>query len=244
MKRLISLILVSTMIVLTGCFALQEAEESTGLVSAPTVVVDVEATEPTETATAVPEPTDAPEIGTADEAPTETTASEDSLIFVDGYIGRFKLVDNMDDPLGYCLDVPGPATNIILRLPPWTHSCHPSDEPDQIFRYNLDGAGQMHFLFEEFDFCLTANAAEAGSGFSFEACGEAANQGFDVTASGLIMLRDSNLCLVVRNMAQGDSQSEIGAGRVIAPGDLMRTLELDVCGTVIPAFETWEAIDE
>ena len=41
-------------------------------------------------------------------------AQDDTLIFTDGYTGRFKTANDMDDPLGYCLDVAGPPTNINI----------------------------------------------------------------------------------------------------------------------------------
>lgn len=162
----------------------------------------------------------------------------------DGYEGRIKLAATLDDPRGYCLDVPGPASNILLHIPVWTHSCHSGPEPDQVFKFNLDGKGKFRFVYQSYDLCLTAADRVARSRFRYEECNADALQGFGARQDGTIVLKGSNLCLAALNMEAGGSQQETGTGRMVQATHMVRGLTLRRCGSGAPELERWVAIVE
>ena len=177
-------------------------------------------------------------------AATSTAAANERLRADSGYVGRIKLQNDLDDPRGYCLDVPGPATNLLLHIPVWAHTCHAGAEPDQVFRFNEDGAGWIRFVFQSHDLCLTANDAVEGTRFRFSACGDSARQAFDATAEGTLVLRGTDLCLVVANMTDGGSQDEAGLGRQVRATHMVRGLRLRPCGQGAPEMARWIPIVE
>ena len=162
--------------------------------------------------------------------------------FMSGYVGRLKLVDDIDDPAGYCLDVPGPASNIRLDISAWAHSCHDGPEPDQTYRFDEDGNGAFRFVWEDYDVCLTATEAVAGSGLSYLPCDGGPRQAFDSATDGTFSLRGSELCLSALNMDDTGSQDEVGVGRNVAPGDWVRGLQLRPCAEALDALTQWEPI--
>jgi hypothetical protein len=159
-----------------------------------------------------------------------------------GYVGRIKLASHLDEPRGYCLDVPGPAGNLLFHIPVWAHTCHASPQPDQIFRYNEEGSGLLRFVFEEHDLCLTAVERREGSRFSYLPCTAPDRQAFDVDENGSFSLRDSELCLVVANMEDGGSQNEIGTGREVRATHRVRGLRLRQCEKGSLEMARWEAM--
>ena len=166
------------------------------------------------------------------------------LLSESGYEGRIKLAAELDDSRGYCLDVPGPASNILLHIPGWTHSCHSGPEPDQVYRYNLDGKGKFRFVFQTYDLCLTAANSAVRSRFSYETCDVDERQGFTAKEDGTIVLRGTELCLVALNMAPGGSQDEAGTGRQVQATHMVRGLTLRPCGSGAQELAKWVAIDE
>lgn len=179
---------------------------------------------------------------TGDEKAEPPAIPEEDPRFASGYVGRLKLVDDIDDPAGYCLDVPGPASNIRLDIPAWAHSCHGGPEPDQTYRFDEDGNGAFRFVWEVYDVCLTATDAVAGSGLSYLPCDGGSQQAFDSAADGTFTLRGSDLCLSARNMDDAGSQDEVGIGRNVAPGDWVRGLQLRPCAEALDALTQWEPI--
>lgn len=161
-----------------------------------------------------------------------------------GYIGQIRLASDLDDPRGYCLDVPGPHTNLLFHIPVWAHTCHASALPDQNFRYNEGGHGTFRFVYQEHDLCLTANEPSAGSRFSYEACDAPDRQAFDVSAEGVFNLRGSELCLAVSNMAEGGSQDEPGVGRQVQASHMVRMLRLRPCDQGSSEMDRWVALEQ
>lgn len=176
----------------------------------------------------------APQLATADDIRP--------LLAANGYEGRLKLARDLDDPRGYCLDVPGPASNILLHLPGWTHSCHSGPEPDQVYRFNLEGKGRFRFVHETYNLCLTADESAAKSRFNYQPCDREAGQSFRATPEGRLVLQGTDLCLAAMNMAPGGSQDEVGKGRDVQATHKIRILTLRPCGTGAPELERWVAL--
>lgn len=134
------------------------------------------------------------------------------------------LVDNLDEPRGFCLDVRGFQAEARPDEGLQTHSCYSHLGQlgvDQAF--DADGIAANAFRLIEFDLCMTATGVAAGSGFALEPCDGRENQRFEYRANGKIM----SLAAPGNCVTAGEGPSRQGGG-----GDqvhLIRYLALEVC---------------
>ncbi|MEM8935220.1 MAG: RICIN domain-containing protein [Pseudomonadota bacterium] len=178
-----------------------------------------------------------------------STPSTPTLTSDEGYTGRIRLTRFLDEPDGYCLDVPGPVTNIMLQFPMVAHTCHADPLGDQIFQFNEDGLGKIRWTYGEYDLCFTADAAEVGSRLNLRDCDQPASQTFEFTDANEFKLSSTNLCIQVERTGPGpqqepaEGQDAYGRGRSVNPQftHLMRALELRECGDGDPAMSRWQA---
>ena len=167
-----------------------------------------------------------------------------------GYEGRVRLVRFLDEPDGYCLDVPGPAGSEMLEVPLVAHTCHPDPYADQVFRFNQDGSGRIRWTTDIHDLCFTPDQVASGSRLHLRTCGEHSSQAFEYTLEKEIKLTGSNLCVQVERrgagprQAPGEGQDAYGRGRSVNAQytHLMRFLELRECGDGDPSMSRWMAI--
>lgn len=177
------------------------------------------------------------------------TDSASQLSFPGGYEGRIRLVRFLDEPDGYCIDVPGSADRAMLAMPAIAHTCHYDPLPDQVFIFNRGGEGLIRWDFDGRSACLTAASAQAQAPFSFEDCEANKFQNFIFTAFGELRLNDSDLCLAVEATGPrfdeplGPQQDARGRGRPVNPklSHLARALQLSHCGEGDPSFQRWQA---
>ncbi|MCG8440168.1 MAG: RICIN domain-containing protein [Caulobacterales bacterium] len=181
----------------------------------------------------------------------ESGPADPRLADANGYEGRIRLTRFLDEPDGYCLDVPGPVTAPMLDFPMVAHTCHADPLGDQVFRFNMDGAGRMRWMHEGHDLCMTAASAEAGASLPLAACTGEARQSFQYTDRGEFQLKDSPLCIHVERTGPAlrdepaEGQDRYGRGHPVNPQytHLMRRLELRECGAGDPAMSRWKAIE-
>ena len=116
--------------------------------------------------------------------------------------GLLRLVDFLDDPLGYCVDVAGFGANLRLDAPLQAHTCKPGSD-DQLFS-QLNGGG---IRLTQHDRCLTFIQAADGSEVMVSPCDAGGSwQRFRLEDGGRIRLAaedGSALCLGVA----GDGRS-------------------------------------
>ncbi len=175
--------------------------------------------------------------------------TQPSLANREGYTGRIRLVRFLDEPDGYCIDVPGAAGAVMLNLPPIAHTCHFDPLADQIFSFNVTGEGFIRWSQGEDEVCLTVPEPREGANLTFNTCGIDEMQSFDYTAVGEFHLRDTDLCLVVERTGPNfdetlsPDQDEYGRGRPVNPQytHLARALQLDQCGQGDPSMARWQA---
>ncbi|MEL7538080.1 MAG: RICIN domain-containing protein [Pseudomonadota bacterium] len=168
-----------------------------------------------------------------------------------GYEGRIRLTRFLDEPDGYCFDVPGPVDNRMKDVPMVAHTCHADPLADQVFEFNVRGNGRIRWTYEATALCFEAQAAEVGAKLDFNACGDEPTQSFDYTERGEFRLRDSSLCIHVEKTGPGprqqpaEGQDAYGRGRSVNAQytHLMRFLELRTCGTEDPAMSRWQSTD-
>ena len=70
---------------------------------------------------------------------------ETGLSATSGYEGQIRLSRFLDEPDGYCLDVPGPANAVMLEMPLIAHTCHADPLSDQVFQFNEAGSGVLRW---------------------------------------------------------------------------------------------------
>ena len=148
-----------------------------------------------------------------------------------------RLRDDLDDPLGYCIDVRGFGSGIRLDADLQAHSCKPNSPDDQTFAV-LDEPPAHGIVLVEYAVCLAAGAPEPGASILLGQCGDAAAlQQFEWMDDGRIQLRVEqdpsrpNLCIGV-----ADGKGEPAGGR----NHLRRDLMLRECEEAAPALTTWQ----
>ena len=162
----------------------------------------------------------------ADHTPTATTQTtlEVERVFI-------QLVDPLDEPEFYCMDVPGAGGGVRLDSDLQAHTCKPiTTAADELFTMDHPNVGQIYM--EAYDLCVEAEGARKGSPLRLQPCSNSHHQLFALE-DGVIRLRDRDrvaLCLAV---APG---SGIPTG---GPSHLRRALTLEDCDTIDPTLIRW-----
>ena len=141
--------------------------------------------------------------------------------------GLVSLVDPLDEPERYCLDVPGWGRRLNLDAPLMAHTCKPGAD-DELFTPDHPGPGQLYM--KAYDRCASAESAKPGSEIFLKNCDSSGLQRFSFEPNGWIRLADSDVCLTV---AGGEGVPTGG------PSHLRRDLSLEVCGSADSALSRW-----
>ncbi|MEL7045385.1 MAG: ricin-type beta-trefoil lectin domain protein [Pseudomonadota bacterium] len=168
-----------------------------------------------------------------------------------GYEGRIRLTRFLDEPDGYCMDVPGPVGARRADIPLLAHTCHADPLGDQRFEFNTLGEGRIRWTGESEDLCFEALSPDPNSKLDLKACAGEAAQSFVYTDRGEFRLVDTSLCIHVEKTGAGlgetasEGQDPYGRGHSVNAQftHLMRFLEMRSCGTEDPAMSRWRAID-
>ncbi len=166
------------------------------------------------------------------------------------YEGRIRLARFLDEPDGYCLDIPGSADRQIPNVPMWVHTCHMFPRPDQVV--TVDPAAGLSWQAGGATLCLTAAAIEENAEFSLAPCDGRPEQRIAFTASAQMQLADSELCLHVASFGPSpfgiptSNEDEYGRGIPINPpvSHLARPLVALPCAAGDPGFSRWVAMPE
>lgn len=146
-----------------------------------------------------------------------------------------RLVADLDDSRGYCLDVAGGrGTDAPIEKGLQAHTCYDyggSLLEDQSFDVELVSQGQ--FKIPYFDVCMVASPIETGSALMLAACESVATQQFSLQTNGNIVVQaNPELCVTA-------SSTEKREGRGGSPVHVMRPLSLQPCSTDSSAYQTW-----
>ncbi len=185
----------------------------------------------TQAPTATPIPT--PRLPTPESQPSpaalETSAPMPFLI---------RLRDNLDDPLGYCIDVRGFGAGIRLDADLQAHSCKSNSPDDQSFAM-MDDRAVGTIVLVDYDVCLTAADPKPGASILLRPCDDrSVSQGFELLADGRLRLQvesgvsQPELCIGI-----ADGAGEPAGGR----NHLRRDLMLLECDEADPILIAWEA---
>ena len=139
------------------------------------------------------------------------------------------LVDPLDDPGHYCIDVVGFGSGVLLQEPLQAHTCKPADNRDEQFTYR-PSTGQLYM--EEYQLCLQPENLAPGSELYLRGCSDSPLQRFELFGDGFIRLpvdgRDQ-LCVAVAP----------GEGEIINSIHKRRDLSLAACDATEPSLIQW-----
>ncbi len=198
--------------------ATEEAPPASGA-SRPTFTPVPTATVPT--AANVPAP-DTPQPGSTP-APTALPLAATPTPAPETIPSLLQLVDPLDEPEFYCVDVPGFRDSLRTDRPLQAHTCKPGAE-DELFRFNFPEAGQLYMA--AYDRCVEAEGDLAYT----RGCTGSAAQRFTHTPNGELRTEQGELCLGVA----GGSGEPAGG-----PSHLRRNLRWLPCVGVEPELSRW-----
>jgi hypothetical protein len=142
---------------------------------------------------------------------------------------QVRLVDPLDEPEFYCLDLSGWGDHLKLDDPLQAHTCKTRGAGDQMFSVK-DGK----ILVGETDRCLqvavSSGKALAGSALLARTCRDNAMQAFTLEEDGRISLTGSDLCV-----AAGDESTDASG-----PSHVWRVLSVERCDSVAAELMTWQ----
>lgn len=142
--------------------------------------------------------------------------------------GLVELVDPLDEPERYCVDVPGWGNRLNLNAALMAHTCKPG-AADELFTINHPAAGQLYM--RAYDRCAAAESDRAGAEVFLKPCDSSPLQRFSFEGDGKIRLSAGKTCLVV---AEGSGQPTGG------PSHLRRDLTLESCESVEESRSKWK----
>lgn len=148
---------------------------------------------------------------------------------------EIRLVDNIDETRGYCLDVAGgKGTEAPIEKGLQAHTCYDYTGgllEDQSFETALIEQGQ--FKIPYFDVCMIASAAESGASLQLGTCEDSELQLFSLQENGNLTLQSQpELCVTA-------SSTEKKEGRGATPVHVMRPLSLQACSDDNKAYQAW-----
>ena len=140
-----------------------------------------------------------------------------------------RLVDALDEPEFYCLDLAGWGDHLQLDDPLQTHTCKNRGAQDQMFHFE-DGRLKASL----YDLCVQAAGSSgvtlAGSAILARPCSDSPLQDFMLGDDGRIRMGDSGYCL-----AAGENSTEASG-----PSHLWRTLTVVNCDSARADLTTWQ----
>lgn len=142
--------------------------------------------------------------------------------------GLIELVDPLDEPERYCVDVPGFGRRLNLSAPLMAHTCKPG-AADEIFAINKPSSGQLYM--PAYDRCASAASDQPGAQVFLKPCDSSPSQRFSFDSSGRIRLASASVCLAV-----ADGTGEPTGG----PSHLRRDLTLESCESVEDSLSKWK----
>lgn len=142
-----------------------------------------------------------------------------------------RLVDNLDEPKFYCIDLSGRGDQLRLDDPVQTHSCKPADQAADQLAFRFEG-DQIQVVGHER--CLQATgsgpATIPGAPVLARACSNSPLQKLSLHEDGTIRLAETPYCLGI-----GAVSGTAGGGN-----QLWRTLNVMNCADADQKHLTWQ----
>lgn len=142
---------------------------------------------------------------------------------------QVRLVDPLDEPEFYCLDLSGWGDHLKLEDPLQAHTCKTSGADDQMFIIK-DGKILVGDSGRCLQLAVSSGKPLAGVAVLARECGDTPLQLFALEATGQISVAGSDLCL-----AAGNESTEASG-----PSHIWRVLTAQPCDTTSPELTTWQ----
>jgi hypothetical protein len=150
-------------------------------------------------------------------------------------LAEVNLLDALDEPRGYCIDMIGYKERAQTNRELQTHTCYSYQgaiAADQGVDRKL--AREGHFRFSHFDVCMTVERARPAERVVLAECGNIVGQHFRLTRENrIVAAAREDLCITV---ADGEGI----AGRGGQPVHLRRALRLDRCSDAAATRQRWQ----
>ncbi len=144
------------------------------------------------------------------------------------------LIDMLDEPRGFCIDILGFKQKAQPERGLQTHSCYSYQGEiavDQAFDAARLKTGEFHM--SAWNVCMTVPAPRAGVKLALQSCDGRPEQRFDFTPTGEIVSKaNSQLCVTV-----GSGASIPGGGG--KPVHLIRSLSVETCAPARAMYQKW-----
>lgn len=155
-----------------------------------------------------------------------TSAQEENEL-VEGYI---QLIDPLDEPEFYCVDVPGFGNSLNLDGALTAHTCKLGDAEDELFTFNTPLEG--NFYMDAYDLCMEVENLEAASSLILNECSDSSAQIFLHTDVGQIQPSDDETLCVAVSAEDGEPTG--------GPSHLRRDLSLQICNETDSSLVEWK----
>ena len=183
---------------------------------------------PPPTAAATPAPTvTAPTLVPTESPPAPPTPAAIAADPAQSKATLVQLVDPLDEPEFYCVDVPGFGANLNLQAALMAHTCKPGAD-DEIFVVGQPAPGNLSM--PAYNRCMEAEGAEPQAQLHLQECSDSAMQQFAFDADGALILSGTDLCVAV---SPEDGEPTGG------PSHVRRDLLLQDCAEATPALSRW-----
>jgi triacylglycerol lipase len=131
-----------------------------------------------------------------------------------------RAVHALDEPRGYCLDIPGSGANLDLAAPLQAHTCKSQDSiDDQLFDATAERQIRTH------DRCLAVEALEPGNALLLKSCADSRLQRWQLTDGRLSPAGRPELCVALA----AERGERWGTPRLISPAYRRQALALAAC---------------
>jgi hypothetical protein len=156
------------------------------------------------------------------------------LLLTSGYasaesLTQVRLVDPLDEPEFYCLDLAGWGDHLRLDDPLQAHTCKTRRANDQMFAFK-DGKIVVGDTGRCLEVAGSGSPPLAGAAVLARQCGDNPLQAFTLEASGRIVSTGSDLCL-----AAGEESADASG-----PSHVWRVLTVQKCDAVGAELTTWQ----
>lgn len=149
-------------------------------------------------------------------------------------IVEIYLIDPLDEPRGFCIDIQGYKESADIRKGLQAHTCYSYQGGVAIDQgFNFDQINIGEFYIPSFDVCMEAENTNSSSALKLESCSKSNLQKFIMNKNGSITLEDNkNLCLTIST----ENSREGGGGN---PPHLIRNLTLENCDISQFKYQSW-----
>jgi hypothetical protein len=145
---------------------------------------------------------------------------------------EIKLLDNLDDKRGFCIDIRGHKSKAKIERGLQTHTCY-SYQGDIAVDQGFDAnrLNQKELFFPNFDVCVHPTSYNNPLSLNLIKCNNTQEFIFDEDST-IRLKNNTNLCLTV-------SKEESRKGGGGSPVHLMRNVSMQICDNTHSVYQTW-----